>query len=143
VVGSPQGKSPSGTLEVYTTPDSCSGFQQGSIVIKYSIPSGTQLSYHESPGERHSGKAVKAYLPNNDDGQDLLRRLKYAFMHGLTFEVGTSMTTGRTNTVTWSSVHHKTSNHGGVMKHGWPDRDYFSNCNGGEIEYDSWVLLNY
>lgn len=90
-------------------------------------PSGTQLSYHESPGERHAGKTVKAYLPDNNDGRTLLKRLKYAFMHGLTFEVGTSVSTGRTNVVTWGSIHHKTSAHGGLMRHGWPDENYFAN----------------
>jgi len=128
-IGKPQGTSPSGTLEVLTSPDSCAGFQEGSIVIKYTIYSGTQLSYHESPGERHQGKAVRAYLPDTGDGQDLLQRLKFAFMHGLTFRVGTSLTTGKTNVVTWASIHHKTSMYGGITRHGWPDQSYFSNAN--------------
>ncbi|KAL7523187.1 hypothetical protein ACHAXR_000059, partial [Thalassiosira sp. AJA248-18] len=128
-IGAPQGKSPSGTMGISTTPESCSGFQQDSIVIKYNISPGTQHSYHDSPGETHSGKVVKAYLPRNENGQALLKRLKYAFMHGLTFQVGMSITTGRANAVTWSSIHHKTSTSGGVTKHGFPDESYFSNCN--------------
>jgi len=31
---------------------------------------------------------------SNTDEQALLKRLKYAFLHGLTFNVGTSLTTG-------------------------------------------------
>jgi len=66
---------------------------------------------------------------SNTDGQALLKRLKYAFLHGLTFNVGTSITTGAKNQCTWASVHHKTSPSGGVQAHGFPDPDYFNNCN--------------
>ncbi len=66
---------------------------------------------------------------SNLDGQALLKRLKYAFLHGLTFTVGTSLTTGRDNQCTWASIHHKTSRSGGVRSHGFPDADYFNNCN--------------
>lgn len=66
---------------------------------------------------------------SNLDGQALLKRLKYAFLHGLTFTVGTSLTTGRDNQCTWASIHHKTSRTGGVRSHGFPDADYFNNCN--------------
>ena len=68
-------------------------------------------------------------ITSNADGQALLKRLKYAFLHGLTFNVGTSMTTGATNQCTWASIHHKTSPSGGVQAHGYPDPDYFKNCN--------------
>lgn len=67
-------------------------------------------------------------MPNNDDGRDLLKRLVYAFIHGLTFSVGTSVTTGKKNQCTWASIHHKTSTGGGVKNHGYPDPHYFVNC---------------
>ncbi len=66
---------------------------------------------------------------SNTDGQALLKRLKYAFLHGLTFTVGTSITTGTKNQCTWASIHHKTDMWGGVQAHGYPDPDYFKNCN--------------
>lgn len=66
---------------------------------------------------------------SNTDGQELLKRLKYAFLHGLTFTVGTSITTGAKNQCTWASIHHKTSPSGGVQAHGFPDPNYFKNCN--------------
>ena len=66
---------------------------------------------------------------SNTDGQALLKRLKYAFLHGLTFTVGTSITTGAKNRCTWASIHHKTDMWGGVQTHGYPDPDYFKNCN--------------
>ena len=37
------------------------------------------------------------------------------------------MTTGIPNQVTWTSIHHKTSLHGGI--HGFPDPNYISNVN--------------
>lgn len=125
-----QGTSPSGKMNVYqqllTT---CSGHPKGTIVIEYDMLSSTQREYHPNPGDRHASKFVRAYLPITLDGQDLLRRLKYAFVHGLTFSVGTSATSGRDNVVTWASVHHKTSTGGGVQRHGYPDADYLNNCN--------------
>jgi deltex-like protein len=47
-----------------------------------------------------------------------------AFERRLTFIVGTSVTTGRTNTVVWSGIHHKTSMHGGPF--GYPDDKYLN-----------------
>lgn len=97
----PQGKSPSGTMIVSSSPSFCSGFQCSSFVISYNVPAAIQLSYHDNPGQPHSSKVVTAYLPNNKDGNDLLKRLKFSFMHGLSFTVGTSLTTGLANQCTW------------------------------------------
>jgi len=50
--------------------------------------------------------------------------LKKAWERRLTFTIGTSVTTGASNTVVWNEIHHKTearSNHSG---HGYPDPDY-------------------
>ncbi|KAL7531827.1 hypothetical protein ACHAXR_004260, partial [Thalassiosira sp. AJA248-18] len=128
-VGAPQGKCPSGKMSVMVDPQRCSGFDVNSIVITYDIQAGTQLEYHESPGQKHGGKFTSAFLPNNPDGRNLLKRFKFAWMHGLTFTVGTSLTTGRSNQCVWASIHHKTSTTGGVERHGYPDPGYFINCN--------------
>jgi hypothetical protein len=100
-VGEPQGKCPSGTMSVSIRGTRCSGYQVNSILITYNIPPGTQMSYHDNPGRRHGRKCATAYLPNNTDGQNLLKRLKYSFLHGLSFAVGTSMTTGMADQCTW------------------------------------------
>jgi len=128
-VGAPQGKQPSGVMKVSITPLQCSGFQEDSIEIRYAVPPGTQKDYHDEPGVSHGGKYAKAYLPNSDKGRDLFKRLAYTFKHGLTFSIGTSITTGKKNQCTWASIHHKTSTEGGVEKHGFPDPNYFVNCN--------------
>jgi deltex-like protein len=70
-----------------------------------------------------------AFLPETPDGCRLLTRMKYAFAHGLTFTVGTSLTTGRGNVVTWTSIPHKTSFEGPADPHGFPDDRYLANCN--------------
>ena len=100
-VGAPQGKSPSGTMSVSVNPVRCSGFQCDTMVISYNIPAARQLSYHDNPGATHGSKVATAYVPNNEDGVNLLKRLKFAFKHGLTFTVGTSMTSGMTDQCTW------------------------------------------
>ncbi len=49
-----------------------------------------------------------------------------AWERKLTFTIGTSVTTGASDTVVWNEIHHKTSpsNHSG---HGYPDPAYLDN----------------
>ncbi|EJK58624.1 hypothetical protein THAOC_21237 [Thalassiosira oceanica] len=130
-VGEPQGKSPSGTMTVSIVPTKCAGCSANdTIMITYSIRPGVQMPYHDNPGRRQPGKSAAAYLPNCREGNDVLRRLKYAFLRGLTFTVGTSMTTGARDQCTWASVHHKTAQQGGARAHGYPDPQYLANANG-------------
>ncbi|GFH49951.1 hypothetical protein CTEN210_06427 [Chaetoceros tenuissimus] len=128
-VKEPQGKSPSGKMYIFIHESRCSGYTVNTIVIHYRMNAGIQKPYHPNPNVHHDGKNVKAYLPNNAEGKKLLKRLKYAFEHGLTFTVGTSITTGHKNQCSWASIHHKTSLDGGTAKHGYPDPSYFFNCN--------------
>lgn len=105
-------------MTISTSSIRCEGFETNTTIsIKYDVPSDIQKSYHVNPGQRYRGKRTVAYLPNNLDGRDLLKRLKYAFMHGLTFTVGTSMTTNEQNQCTWSSIHHKSQPSGGFRLH--------------------------
>lgn len=125
----PQGMCPSGTMSIRTSSVRCGGFEscRRSIVITYTIPNGLQHSFHENPGQPYQGATRIAYLPDNEDGQKLLKRLKFAWTSGLIFTVGTSLTTRQPNCTTWASIHHKTSPSGGV--HGFPDPGFFVNCN--------------
>ena len=127
-VGKPVGKMPSGTMLVEHRHDLvCSGHAPGAIVLTYNLVGGIQKYYHENPGVAHASTSRVAYLPDNDEGRQLLKRLEYAFRCGLTFTVGTSLTTGVANSVTWSAIHHKTCISGGM--HGFPDPSYFFNAN--------------
>ena len=129
VVGEPQGRMPSGKMTITTSTDECQGYACGTIIIKYRIPSGVQAIYMQNPGHSFTGIKRRAYLPDNNNGRKLLKRLEFAFTRGLTFVVGTSLTTGQQNVVTWASVHHKTSMRGGLGCHGYPDASYFPNVN--------------
>lgn len=75
----------------------------------------------------------------------MLRLLDISFKRRLTFTIGTSVTSGATNTVIWNGIHHKvrllvsspvfslsdanflqTSTSGGPTSYGYPDPDYLA-----------------
>ena len=99
----------------------CQGFEGIDIwEISYSFPNGKRngVNYH--------GTGRVAYLPNNQEGREVLALLVKAFERRLTFTVGTSVTTGATNTVVWAGIHHKTALYGGTSCFGYPDPTYFN-----------------
>lgn len=124
------GNQPPGQMTVTTRPASSLSLEGypavGTIIIQYEIFSGIQGVEHPRPGERFDGTTRFAYLPDNQDGGEVLRLLRVAFERRLLFTVGQSSTTGADNVVTWSSVHHKTRQCGGPSCHGWPDPGYFA-----------------
>lgn len=126
-----RGRMPSGTMTIsYSESQHCDSYEHvGTFVIRYVIPSGTQGIYHEAPGHPYSSADRTAFVPRTLEGMRLVSRLKYAFQRGLTFTVGTSLTSGEKNSVTWSTIHHKTSLTGGTRSHGYPDPTYFYRCN--------------
>lgn len=126
LVSRPQGQSPSGLMKV-TFLRNRQIDDISDIVMEYCFPAGVQKAYHDNPGARYHGTVRRAFLPDSPEGKHLLRRLIFAFRCGLTFRVGTSLTNGRPDSITWASIHHKTSLTGGV--HGFPDPGYFRNAN--------------
>ena len=68
---------------------------------------------HPNSGRRYDGTQLTAYLPDNREGREVLQLLREAFDARLVFTVGTSVTTGHRNQVTWNDIHHKTNFHGG------------------------------
>jgi len=100
----------------------CSGYDDcGTIIIGYSFPSGKLAN-----GKRYYGTSRQAFLPDNDDGRDVLRLLKLSFDRKLTFTIGTSVTTGQSDCVIWNGIHHKTNTTGGATSFGYPDPTYFN-----------------
>jgi deltex-like protein len=122
------GVMPSGTMRIDLFPNlSCRGYDEpGTIVISYRFERGTQKSYHECPGQPIIPTYRVAYLPSNEEGRDLLKRLKFAFSRGLTFDVGTSLTTGLPHSITWLLPHKTTLDPGPF---GYPDPSYFATAN--------------
>ena len=107
---------PPGNFKAYITNQRCDGYNCDTIVIQY--------NFHSGPG--YTGTSRKCYLPNNPEGREILALLKVAFDRRLTFVVGTSITTGRKNTVVWNGIHHKTQLFGGPTNFGYPDKNYFN-----------------
>ncbi|GAA6089321.1 probable E3 ubiquitin-protein ligase DTX3 isoform X2 [Tachysurus ichikawai] len=96
----------------------------GCLYIIYSFPPGFQSQEHPNPGVRYPGTDRVAYLPDSPEGNRVLRLLRRAFEQRLIFTIGTSMTTGMHNVITWNDIHHKTSIWGGPRCFGYPDPTY-------------------
>ncbi|CAH1268224.1 DTX3L [Branchiostoma lanceolatum] len=126
VVGKLMGNQPEGKMKVsYNRQFRLGGYKStGVIVIDYIFKDGIQGQEHPNPGKPYKGTTRTAYLPHNTDGIKVLSLLKQAFNQKLTFTIGTSSTTGQSDTVVWNDIHHKTSLYGGPSMHGYPDPGY-------------------
>ncbi|XP_056324784.1 uncharacterized protein dtx3lb.3 [Danio aesculapii] len=125
VFGKLEGNQPDGTMRVTMSRMSLPGYPRcDTIEILYNIPSGIQTKKHPNPGKPYHGTSRHAYLPDNDEGREVLALLQRAFDQKLIFTVGTSTTTGVQNAVTWKDIHHKTSPSGGPECYGYPDPVY-------------------
>jgi deltex-like protein len=62
---------------------------------------------HPHPGQAYSGTSRTAYLPDNKEGNEVLKLLQISWDRKLTFTIGTSVTSGASNCVIWAGVHHK------------------------------------
>lgn len=123
--GIQKGNQPEGTMNVIYITDSLPGYERcGSIVINYNMKEGIQTEEHPNPGKRYSGAHRTAYLPDNKEGQEVLKLLRRAFEQKLIFTVGDSRVSGVSNVITWNDIHHKTSKYGGPERYGYPDPDY-------------------
>ena len=125
IYGSRTGTMPYGTMNIHREGRSLPSFECGTITINYCFPSGIQGPEHPSPGNTYAGTTRSCYLPDNEEGQQILKMLKIAFARRLTFVVGTSLTTNRGNSVVWGTIHHKTNRTGGAERFGFPDATYF------------------
>ncbi|GCC17298.1 hypothetical protein chiPu_0021987, partial [Chiloscyllium punctatum] len=57
----------------------------------------------------------------------VLKLLLVAWDRRLIFAIGTSSTTGETDTVVWNEIHHKTEFGSNLTGHGYPDYNYLEN----------------
>lgn len=96
----------------------------GTIVIHYDMRGGIQTQDHPNPGRRYEGTRRVAYLPNNEEGRQVLVLLRRAFDQRLIFTVGQSRTSGANDVITWNDIHHKTLQFGGPENFGYPDPNY-------------------
>ncbi|CAF4557574.1 unnamed protein product [Rotaria sp. Silwood1] len=100
------------------------GSDQPTIEIVYTFKAGLQGPLNPNPGKPYSGTTRNAYLPNNEEGKEVLRLLRKAFDDQHIFTIGRSTTSGQDNVITWNDIHHKTSIHGGPERFAYPDPTY-------------------
>lgn len=84
---------------------------------------------HPNPGMPYTARGFPryCYLPDNEKGRKVLELLRVAWKRRLIFTVGTSSTTGESNTVVWNEIHHKTEMDTNLSGHGYPDPNYLDN----------------
>jgi len=114
---STRGVQPSGFMDVF-------GRRPQWIEIQVDFPGGRQGPRQPSPGANYTGTARHLYYPNTPKGHEGVALIKKAFLRGVLFVVGTSVTTGASNTVIFGGIHLKTATTGGPTNHGYPDKDW-------------------
>ncbi|XP_010139377.1 PREDICTED: probable E3 ubiquitin-protein ligase DTX2 [Buceros rhinoceros silvestris] len=130
IYGEKTGTQPKGRMEVSTFPQSLPGHKDcGTIQIVYHISRGIQGPEHPNPGMPYTARGFPryCYLPDNEKGRKVLELLRVAWKRRLIFTVGTSSTTGESNTVVWNEIHHKTEMDTNLSGHGYPDPNYLDN----------------
>ncbi|XP_077167698.1 putative E3 ubiquitin-protein ligase DTX2 isoform X2 [Paroedura picta] len=130
IYGEKTGTQPNGRMDVSKLPDSLPGHEDcGSIQIAYSISKGIQGPEHPNPGMPYTARGFPryCYLPDNAKGRKVLDLLRVAWKRRLIFTIGTSSTTGESNTVVWNEIHHKTEMNSNASGHGYPDPNYLDN----------------
>lgn len=106
------GTCPNGTMNTWIVASSCEGYENYKTICIQYIINDPQYQMNRV-----------AYLPDSDEGNEVLSLLKIAWVRRLCFTIGQSVTTGQVNTLVWN-IHHKTSPNGGVQTHGFPDDTY-------------------
>ncbi|KFO23584.1 Protein deltex-4 [Fukomys damarensis] len=130
IYGEKTGTQPPGKMEFHLIPHSLPGFADTQTIrIVYDIPTGIQGPEHPNPGKKFTARGFPrhCYLPNNEKGRKVLRLLITAWERRLIFTVGTSNTTGESDTVVWNEIHHKTEFGSNLTGHGYPDASYLDN----------------
>ncbi|XP_056629172.1 LOW QUALITY PROTEIN: E3 ubiquitin-protein ligase DTX1 [Triplophysa dalaica] len=130
IYGEKTGTQPPGKMEYHVIPHSLPGHSETkTISIVYDIPAGIQTNEHPNPGKRYSARGFPrhCYLPDNEHGRRVLKLLITAWDRRLIFTIGTSSTTGETDTVVWNEIHHKTEFGSNLTGHGYPDPNYLDN----------------
>uniref|UniRef100_A0A665W0H3 E3 ubiquitin-protein ligase n=1 Tax=Echeneis naucrates TaxID=173247 RepID=A0A665W0H3_ECHNA len=130
IYGVKTGNQPAGKMEYHIIPHSLPGHPDcKTIRIIYNIPPGIQGPEHPNPGKPFTARGFPrhCYLPDSERGRKVLRLLLVAWDRRLIFSVGTSSTTGESDTVIWNEVHHKTEFGSNLTGHGFPDPGHLDN----------------
>ncbi|XP_051965115.1 E3 ubiquitin-protein ligase DTX1-like [Xyrauchen texanus] len=131
IYGEKTGTQPPGKMEYHVIPHCLPGYTDTKTIrIVYDIPAGIQTTEHPNPGKKFSARGFPrhCYLPDNEKGRKVLKLLIAAWDRRLIFTIGTSSTTGETDTVVWNEIHHKTEFGSNLTGHGYPDPNYLDNA---------------
>uniref|UniRef100_A0A8B9RLC9 E3 ubiquitin-protein ligase n=1 Tax=Astyanax mexicanus TaxID=7994 RepID=A0A8B9RLC9_ASTMX len=130
IYGEKTGTQPPGKMEYHIIPHSLPGYSESKTIrIVYDIPAGIQTTEHPNPGKKFTARGFPrhCYLPDNEKGRKVLKLLIMAWDRRLIFTIGTSSTTGESDTVVWNEIHHKTEFGSNLTGHGYPDPNYLDN----------------
>ncbi|NXH90218.1 DTX4 ligase, partial [Edolisoma coerulescens] len=130
IYGVKTGTQPPGKMEYHIIPHALPGHADcKTIRIIYNIPPGVQGPEHPNPGKSFTARGFPrhCYLPDSEKGRKVLRLLLVAWDRRLIFAIGTSSTTGESDTVIWNEIHHKTEFGSNLTGHGYPDINYLDN----------------
>ena len=116
--GDTVGTMPDGTMTWHWSRQHLAGYSCPTVVLHFFFPRGT------ADGQEFSGRSQHAYLPDDEQGRELLALFQLAFRRRVLFSLRPSLTTGRLQPT--FSIHMKTSMNGGPARHGYPDPHYFS-----------------
>ncbi|KAM4604428.1 E3 ubiquitin-protein ligase DTX4-like isoform 2-T2 [Polymixia lowei] len=130
IYGVKTGSQPAGKMEYHVIPHALPGHPDcQTIRIIYNILPGIQGPEHPNPGKPYTARGFPrhCYLPDSQRGRQVLKLLLVAWDRRLIFSVGTSSTTGESDTVIWNEVHHKTEFGSNLTGHGFPDPGHLTN----------------
>ncbi|XP_073202835.1 E3 ubiquitin-protein ligase DTX4 isoform X2 [Lepidochelys kempii] len=130
IYGVKTGTQPPGKMEYHLIPHSLPGHPDcKTIRIIYNIAPGVQGPEHPNPGKGFTARGFPrhCYLPDSEKGRKVLKLLLVAWDRRLIFAIGTSSTTGESDTVIWNEIHHKTEFGSNLTGHGYPDSNYLDN----------------
>uniref|UniRef100_G3UQW5 E3 ubiquitin-protein ligase n=1 Tax=Meleagris gallopavo TaxID=9103 RepID=G3UQW5_MELGA len=130
IYGVKTGTQPPGKMEYHIIPHALPGHSDcKTIRIIYNIPPGVQGPEHPNPGKSFTARGFPrhCYLPDSEKGRKVLKLLLVAWDRRLIFAIGTSSTTGESDTVIWNEIHHKTEFGSNLTGHGYPDVNYLDN----------------
>ncbi|KAJ7424839.1 deltex E3 ubiquitin ligase 1 [Willisornis vidua] len=106
----------------------------GGFAPGQSVPSAALagLNNLNRPGtQRGAGLGARATVPPGSHlthpHRQVLKLLIVAWDRRLIFTIGTSNTTGESDTVVWNEIHHKTEFGSNLTGHGYPDPNYLDN----------------
>ncbi|XP_015260684.1 PREDICTED: E3 ubiquitin-protein ligase DTX3L-like [Cyprinodon variegatus] len=93
------------------------------LKITYVFPEGVQTEKHPNPGRPYAESRLSSYLPDNNEGNSVLKLLEKAFNQQLLFAIAPGEN-GK-DVITTAAVPLKTQPEGeGSRPDGYPDKEY-------------------